>query len=122
MVETDKAVSQILEAIQTITPEVAEQAVAYYRFTDMVWFVIWAMIAVVAAKIGGRCLTVVLRDGWYVYDTITGSGVATIVSACVSGIAWLVCVGLACDLVATYIAPDYYAADCMVDLVRKVLH
>jgi hypothetical protein len=115
--ETDKQVGTILESIQAVTPEVAEQAVMYYRVMDSVWIVILAVVVVVAALI---CRWCVKRGNSVEHTGSEGDlSAGALVSGIVSFVCSLVCVGFANDLIHSFIAPQHYAAECIIELGGK---
>ena len=111
--ETDKQVGAILEAIREVSPQVVEQAVTYCRILNSVWLVV--LLLLVGALIG-MCRWCAKRragdDGY-----ITGA----IVSAILACVFFAGCISVSMDLVKTYYAPDYYAAECMIELARSAL-
>jgi hypothetical protein len=114
--ETDKQVGAILERIQAVTPEVAEQAVVYYQVMNSVWLVILAVVAVVALIICHRCVKAAICAS-YVSQGLwnagaVGTGVVTF--SCLLG-----CAALVNGLVHSLIAPQHYAAECVIELGRK---
>jgi len=114
--ETDKQVGTILESIQAVTPEVAEQAVMYYRVVNSAWIVILVVMAVVLALTCRWCvkkapLANCADEGAWIVGALI-SGVVAI--GCLLG-----CAGLASDLIHSFIAPQHYAAECIMELGRK---
>lgn len=121
--KTDEQVGTILESIRNVTPEVVEQAVAYWRILDTVWLGIVGSVALIALIVCFRCWRIANRDGWSdsVTGEITGHGVAYLVFVFVGGIALLICAPIACDLAKICIAPDYYAVECIVEMGHEAL-
>ena len=120
--KTDKQAGAILEAIRDVTPEVAEQAVAYYRAVEIGWLVGLGSLVLIALIVGVRSYLHVRRDGWEDNrHTMTNHGYCAIISGIVAGILLLICVTIASDLACIVYAPDYYAADCVVELGRKAV-
>jgi len=115
--ETDKAAGAILEAIREVSPEVVEQAVTYYRIYHSVWLV--ALIPLIGVLV------------WLMRYCVRTAGVSvaypTEWRACALFIGFVTLAACACwintgcDLAKTYYAPDYYAAECMIELGRKAL-
>ena len=114
--ETDKQVGTILESIQTVTPEVAEEAVMYYRVMNSVWLVILVVVAVVAALVFRHCWKRREESGSINFPVYS---LGAVCSGIVGFFALLVCVGCATGLVHSFIAPRHYAAECIVELGRK---
>jgi len=106
MPETDKQIGVILESIQNVTPEMIKQAMAYYHFIDIAWLVILGVIALTAL----------------IFVVIESSHQATFPYAwgLVFCIALLICAPIASDLIKLHMSPDYYATECMVNLVRQI--
>jgi len=119
--KTDEAAGAILEAIREVTPEVAEQAVGYYQAIEIGWLVALGTVALITLIVGVRSYLVVRQKGWMDYPNMTNHGVCVVISGIVGGIILLVCGGIASDLVCTFVAPDYYAAECVVELGRKAI-
>jgi hypothetical protein len=114
--ETDKQVGTILESIQAVTPEVAEEAVMYYRVMDSVWIVILVVVAVVLALTCRWCV----KKYHYVEYVDQGPWlIGAILSGIVAVAAVAGCVDLAVDLAHSFIAPQHYAAECIVELGSK---
>jgi hypothetical protein len=114
--ETDKQVGTILESIQAVAPEVAEEAVMYYRVMNSAWLVILVVIVVVAA--------ILLRRSLRGFESASFDGEPLYVAAAlISGLVIVFgsagCVGLANDLIHSFIAPQHYAAECIIELGRK---
>ncbi len=111
--ETDKQVGAILEAIREVSPEVAEQAVMHYRIVDSVWLVV--LLTVVGVLVG--------VFSWHVKRWGDGDGyqVGATISAIFACVFFAVCVAISTDLATTYYAPDYYAAECMIQLAKSGL-
>jgi len=115
MNETDKAVSGILQDLQEVTPEVAAQAVAYWRMVDAIWLGILGTVVLICTVLTLWALRMgkmrsYNRDG---YDT------TAIISGIVGALALLVGCVVAIDLVKTYVATDYYAAQCILSLAGR---
>jgi hypothetical protein len=105
--------------MQAVAPEVAEQAVLYNRFL----MVAWAVIMVLVVMLAGVMLRY-YRKQWGAadhYENCDGYAAGAYISGVVGGGACFIFTILVVNLVSTYIAPDYYAADCMVELGRKAL-
>jgi len=102
-------VVEIMQAIQEVTPEVAAQAVAYGRWCNVCWMFFALILGLVAAKAARYC--VVQWDGGDYVGPAIASGVvlavALLISVCATG-----------DLIGSYIAPDYFAVDAVLDMVR----
>ena len=114
--ETDKQIGTILESIQAVTPEVIEEAVLYYRVMNSVWLVILAVVAVVAALVFCYC--------WKRREKIGSPNfpayfLGAVGSGFVSFLALVACVDLARALAHSFIAPQHYAAECIMELSRK---
>ena len=111
--ETDKQVGAILEAIREVSPQVVEQAVTYYQIFDSVWLVILLLLVGVLIGTCRWCAKRRVGDDGYMTGAIVSAGLA-----CVFSVA---CVSVGCDLAKTYCAPDYYAAERMIELARSGL-
>ena len=110
--KTDEAAGAILDAIREVTPGVAEQAVAYWQVVDMVWLGIFGTVMLIST---------IIAVWWWFREGCGGDLVWTVIGSIVACVALFICTCLACDLAKTYYAPDYYAAECMIDLSRKAL-
>lgn len=119
--KTDEQADAILEAIRNVTPEVAEQAVAYYRAVEIGWLGIIGSVMLAALIICFKHWLVARREGWDDCGTITGHGIIVIISGIVAGIALLICACIAGDLACIFYAPDYYAAECLIELGKSAL-
>jgi hypothetical protein len=100
----------------------------YYRVVDIAWLGIIGSIVLVALTVGVRCYRVVHQEGWYGCSGIlahgnvmSGHGVWAIISGIIAGIGLIICACMMGDLACAHFAPDYYAADCMIELGRKAL-
>ena len=114
--ETDKQVGTILESIQAVTPEVAEEAVMYYQVMNSAWLVILVVVVVVAALTCRWCWK---KAKTISYDNegpcLFGAAIAGWVGIAALG----TCMAVATDLVHSFIAPQHYAAECIMELGRK---
>lgn len=104
---------EILDAIQEVTPEIATQAVAYGRLVSSVWIAAGLIVAMLAATICCWC--------WKHWGERDYLGLA-ILSGCLFAISLLAIVCATGDLIGSYIAPDYYAAEAIVRLFRLGVH
>lgn len=104
----EEQVVAMMQAIQAITPEVAAQAVAYERWVNGVWAIV-GFIGVVVSWL-------LCRRFWDGLDW--DDSWPAIVFGFVMAFALLVTVCATGDLVGSYIAPDYYAADAVLKMVR----
>ena len=111
--ETDKQVGAILEAIREVSPQVVEQAVVYHRVANTMWLAV--MFLTVGVLIG------VWRWGAKQWDESDGHQMCAVFSAGFACLLFVVCINVGLDLAATYFAPDYYAAECMIELARSAL-
>jgi hypothetical protein len=111
--ETDKQVGAILEAIREVSPEVAEQAVIHCRIVGSVWLAV--LLSVVGVLVAAFC--------WYAkrWDESDGHQVGAVITAIFACLFFAVCVNISTDLASAYYAPDYYAAECMIELARSAL-
>jgi hypothetical protein len=101
-------VVEMMQAIQTMTPEVAAQAVAYGRWINGVWALVGLIGAVIASVM---CI--------WLWKRGTGYWIGPFVCACfVLVLAMVITVSTIGNLVGSYIAPDYYAADAVIKMVR----
>ena len=104
----EEQVVEMMQAIQTMTPEVAAQAVAYGRWVNGVWAFIGLIVAVISS--------IVCRWLW---KKEVGDYLGPFLCFCfVLIIAIAIVFGTIGDLVGSYIAPDYYAADAVLKMVR----
>jgi len=114
--KTDEQVGAILEAIREQAPEVAEQAVTYYQIADMIGLAVVGGIALVATIIA-----VVSFVRWRMDDCrITDDLACPIIAGLIGCVFWLGCLIPGLDLVKINHAPDYYAAECMVDMAKQL--
>ncbi len=110
---TDQQVGKVIEVFLSKAPEVASQAVEYYRVVDSVWLGVFLAAGVFSTVLFFRCLSlwrVFGADKYVVLMFTAGWGVVL----CLIGVA-------ACtdDLVKLNTAPDYYAAECLAKLLRR---
>ena len=119
--KTDEQFGAILESIREVSPKVVEQAVGYYQVVDTVWIGFFGTVALLALIVGVRSYRVARRDGWRDCSSMSDHGVCVVISSLIASIASFICVCIAADLVCIYIAPDYYAAECVVELGRKAI-
>jgi uncharacterized membrane protein len=117
--ETDKQVGAILEAIREVSPQVVEQAVTYYRVLDAVWLVALLLFVGVLVRLTRFCIKKAEERekyydaaGWWICTWVVG------IVACVFSAG---CICVAGDLLKAHYAPDYYAAECLIDLARSAL-
>jgi len=105
----EEQVVEILQAVRTVTPEVAAQAVAYGRWCNGVWAAVGGL-GVVIASLVCRWLWRHWDEGEFDAPAIFFGFMLTIcslITICATG-----------DLIGSYIAPDYYAADAVLRMVR----
>jgi uncharacterized membrane protein YgdD (TMEM256/DUF423 family) len=114
--ETDKQVGTILESIQAVTPEVAEEAVMYYRVMNSAWLVILVVVILVAGFLLRLCMK---KAPCFDYATEGIWPLGTLLSGLVVFFGSLACIALANDLVHSFIAPQHYAAECIMELGGK---
>ncbi len=109
---TDEQIGSILETIQASAPELSAQAVAYYRVADIGWLAF-------TVPLTGILLTFCYRwaKEWGESDYETGA----VLSGLFALASFIVSLALAGDLVKSYVATDYYAAECIARLMGKVL-
>jgi hypothetical protein len=114
--ETDKQVGTILESIQAATPEVAEQAVMYYRVMNSAWLVILIVVVMVAALMFRYCWR---RREKVASIDFPAYSLGAMGSGIVGFFTLAACAGLANDLIHSFIAPQHYAAECIIELGGK---
>ena len=102
-------VVEMLQAIQEVTPEVAAQAVAYGRWCNVCWMLFALVGGFIAAKAARYC-----QDHWDGGDYVGPA----ICSGVILAICLLISVCAVGDLIGSYIAPDYFAVDAVLDMVR----
>lgn len=121
--KTDKQVGAILEAIQGAAPGVLEQAVTYWRFAYSAWIVGFLLIVGLCAAVFFWCLK--KQREFRAHNLCTVNCIDYVGGGYFAGV--ISCVALsgaviaAVCLIQTYIAPDYFAAECAVELGRKAL-
>lgn len=115
MSATDQEVGAVLKAIREAAPGVIEQAVTYYQFLFSAWLGAMLLVAGISTVVFWQC-----RKRWDDYNA-DSHHFATVISVIVGCIAFLFSAGFATQLVKISIAPDYFAAECVVDLGRKAL-
>ncbi len=102
-------VVEILRAVREVTPEVAAQAVAYGRWCNVCWMV--------AAILTGTAAAVVARVCYKNWD-----GDACVPPAIISGVVLAICLLISIcstgDLIGSYIAPDYFAVEAIIDMLK----
>ncbi len=103
----------ILEAVKEATPEVAAQAVAYGRWCNVCWLVSAIIGSWFAARACNFCHT-----HWDEKDYVGHAILAGVVLA----ICLLISVCSIGNLIGSYIAPDYFAADAVIRLFRLGVH
>jgi hypothetical protein len=112
MNETDKQVGAILETLQDVTPEVAEQAVWLGQVTGGIGFAVCATVVLMAAVVVGLVVRKLRVDSYNecgIVGVIAGiAGVVALVGCLAFGETWIK---------ATY-TPGYYAAQRIGDLVK----
>ena len=109
----EKQLIGILETVQEITPEIASQAVAYWRLVNVAWIGVALLIAAFAARICFWC-----KKHWGERDYIPPAiffGFVFIISS-------MVVVNVTIDLIGSYIAPDYYAAKAVIHMFHLGVH
>jgi len=104
-------VVEIMQAIQEVTPEVAAQAVAYGRWCNICWMLFALVGGFLAARAARYC-----QSHWN--DAGSDYVGPAICSGVVLAICWLISVCAVGDLIGSYIAPDYFAVDAVLDMVR----
>jgi len=105
----EEQVVEMLQAIQEVTPEVAAQAVVYGRWVNGVWAVVGGLGVVIASFVS-HWFWRHRHDDDYVGPAL-GFGFMLVVCM-------LITVGATATLIGSYIAPDYYAADAVLHMVR----
>jgi len=108
----EEQVVEMLQAIQNVTPEVAAQAVAYGRWVNGMW--------AAAGGLGTVIASLVCRWLWRHWDDAYLG--PAIVFGFMLAICSLITVCATGDLVGSYIAPDYYAAEAVVRLLKIGVH
>ena len=102
-------VVEILRAVQEVTPEIASQAVSYGRWCN----VCWIAFALVVSFLASRAIRLCCKH-WDEHDYV--------VPAIISGIVLAICalIGICSmgDLVGSFIAPDYFAAEAIIDMLK----
>jgi len=105
----EEQVVGILEAVQEATPEIAAQAVACERLMNSVWI----MVGLVGITVGSTVYRWLWKH-WDEKDYLSPAilfgfilGFSLLATTCATG-----------DLIGSYIAPDYYAAEAVVRLLR----
>jgi uncharacterized membrane protein len=105
----EEQIVEILQAVKEVTPEVAAQAVAYGRWCNVCWLVF--------ALIGGLLAALVARLCYKNWDWN-----AYVPPAIISGIVLAICslIGVCStgDLIGSYIAPDYFAVEAVIDMFK----
>ena len=109
----EEQVVEILQAVQEVTPEIASQAVTYGRWVNIAWLGVLLIVIAIAIKVFFYCKKHLI-DVDFVGPAIFSSFVITL--ALLAGLA------IATDLIGSYIAPDYYAAEAVIRMFRLGVH
>ena len=112
---TDQQVGVVLEAIQSVTPDVLAQAVGYSRIMNSVWLGFFLGVGIFSAVVVRWNLSM-----WRKYDK-DANAIVTVFSACV--IVTCLVLSTACinSLVKITVAPDYYAAERLAALIHQAI-
>ena len=115
MNETDKQVATILESLQDVTPEVAEQAVAYGQLWGGVGLVIFALLGVVATIVSVVAARQYYKDTYKYEDFASISLIAGLIGC----VFLIVCLPFAETWSKATFAPDYYGAQCITSMLHS---
>lgn len=112
---TDQQVGAVLEAIQSVTPDVLAQAIQYYRVVNSVWLGFCLMVATV--------LVIVFRQNLSMWEKHKKDidAFITVFSGCGIFICFVFSVACVNSLVKITMAPDYYAAERLAALIHQAI-
>lgn len=103
---------KILQAVQEVTPEIASQAIVYGQWCNVCWIVFAIILGLAAALVARFCRT----------QLNNSTGMDCVLLAIAYGITLMICLLISVcnigNLVGSYIAPDYYAVQAIIDMFK----
>lgn len=105
----EEQIVEILQAVKEVTPEIAAQAVAYGRWCDVCWMAVSLVVGFASARVGLLCC-----KHWDEHDYVVPAFITSCILA-VSSLVWICSFG---DLIGSFIAPDYFAAEAIIDMLK----
>ena len=105
----EEQIVEILQAVKEVTPEVAAQAVAYGRWCNVCWMAFALIGGLLAALVARLCYKNWDRDCCVVPANISGVVLAISLLMTISNVG---------DLIGSYIAPDYFAVEAIIDMFK----
>ena len=112
MTETDKQVGEILETLQAVTPEVAEQAVWIGQITGGIGLAVCATVVLIAVVVVASAIRKLRVDSY------SDCGIVGAMAGFVGVIALVGCLAFGETWIKATYTPDYYAAQRIGDLVK----